>query len=223
MSSSLQVAAAATAATTKQKGAFESSFRVGLDLSEFGGSVVCSSSSPSSSWPTTTTTTTTTTFCASAQLLHEKQIEARENQREDDRMDQMIQARALHLQDALATLHSSSSSSSTGVSPPPRAAHPMDDPHNAHGLVVSTDLSSTLCSMHRDDDKGGKKTSKHVHSFSKMKPRATTTANRKGYSDDKKAVKTQQKKLMNAVKAKNKTKKHVRTGWKGKPLGNKKF
>lgn len=77
------------------------------------------------------------------------------------------------------------------------------------------DMASTICSMHSGDEHGGR----HSHSFSKMKPRMTTTANRKAYASNKALVKAQQKKQM--ANKKTKKSKHLKTGWKGKPLSGK--
>ena len=77
------------------------------------------------------------------------------------------------------------------------------------------DVASTICSMHTGDEHGGR----HSHSLSKMKPRMTTTANRKAYANNKALIKAQQRKQM--ANKKTKKSKHLKTGWKGKPLGGK--
>lgn len=185
--SSLQIAAA----SKQQTEGFESTFQAGLDLSEFGVSL-------SQQVP-----------CASAQRLQDKQAKSHEairNERADSIMENVVRGRVLQLKDALSVI------SSTASDEPARAAHPNDDPYNS--TVLTTDLAATLCSMHGGDDHGG---GKHMHSLSKMKSRATTTANRKAYSANKPIVKAQQRKQMANKKAKKS--KHVRTGWKGKPVG----
>lgn len=86
MATSLQAAACGKNRAAKQKGAFESCFAQGLDLSEFGSLKTSSSSSTSSA----------------SKLLNIKRIEKEQadcEERQEAQMEEVVRKRALHLKE----------------------------------------------------------------------------------------------------------------------------
>ena len=131
MTSSLQ-RAVQTGNLEVKKGAFESSFAAGLDLSEFGGSI-------------SSTTARYTHASAAAELLSVKAREAQRaahEEREETRIQVLAKTRGQQLQ--------TSQSEEVMV---PRHAAPHES-HSATDLMENANVCATLVHMHGDDING---------------------------------------------------------------------
>mmetsp|Transcript_18574 Transcript_18574/g.33644 ORF Transcript_18574/g.33644 Transcript_18574/m.33644 type:complete len:177 (+) Transcript_18574:95-625(+) len=129
MTSLQRAAAPSKKLETTKKGAFESSFAAGLDLSEFDSS-----------------TTTCTRMSAAAELLQIKALEAQQAAREEHeeiRIQKLAKIKGQELTDAASTL----------VLTPPRHEAPHES-QSATTIMEEANMSATLIHLHREDING---------------------------------------------------------------------
>ena len=141
------------------KGAFESCFAQGLDLSEFDSTRV--ETTTTSITTPSPTSSSTSLLCASAQLLPVIQRLAQErqyNDQEELRLQRTIQARALHIQNE------------TNVT--------LALPENSTSIWKSCELTNALVSMHDNDQYGAIKSGSTTKSHPKKKQNNNQTSNK---------------------------------------------